>query len=192
MRIVIIDNYDSFTYNLYQSIGQLGIQAVVIRNDRITINGLKKLKPHKIIISPGPKTPAEAGISNKVVKYFSGKVPILGVCLGHQCIGEVFGADVKPADKVVHGKTSLIYHDSKTIFKNIKNPFLAARYHSLVVENPPDCLEVSAATADNIIMGLRHRKKLVEGIQFHPESFMTNRGIDIIRNFVFNENLRYV
>ncbi len=184
MRIVLIDNYDSFTYNLYQAFGRLGAETFIARNDKVDINRIKKLNPHKIVISPGPGTPAESGVSKKVIKHFAGKVPIFGVCLGHQCICEVFGATVRRADEVVHGKTSLVYHDSKTIYTNIENPFVGARYHSLVVENIPECLEVTARTHDNVIMGIRHKSYAVEGIQFHPESFMTKRGLDVIRNFI--------
>ena len=189
MRIVMIDNYDSFTYNLYQAFGQLGAETLVVRNDSIDTRGIKKLKPHKIVISPGPGTPKDAGVSKKIIEYFTGKVPILGVCLGQQCIAEVFGARVVRKNTVVHGKTSLIYHDSKTIYENIENPFVAARYHSLVVENIPGCLEITARTDNNIVMGIRHETHDVEGIQFHPESFMTKRGLDIIRNFINHESI---
>ncbi len=187
MHVVMIDNYDSFTYNLYQAFGSLGVKTTVIRNDKTSLREIKILTPDKIVISPGPGTPAEAGISKKVIERFAGRLPILGVCLGQQCIGEVFGARVVRAERVVHGKTSLVYHDSKTVYKNIENPFVAARYHSLLVENIPDCLEVSARTDNNVIMGIRHKHHEVEGIQFHPESFMTRRGMDIIRNFLNHE-----
>jgi anthranilate synthase/aminodeoxychorismate synthase-like glutamine amidotransferase len=181
----MIDNYDSFTYNLYQLLGVIGVETRVIRNDRITISSIRKWKPRRILISPGPGAPRAAGISKEVVKAFAPEIPILGVCLGHQCIAEVFSAKVKKTKKVVHGKTSLIYHNGESIFKNIKNPFLAARYHSLIVENVPDCLCVTAKTKDGVIMGIRHRTyRNTEGIQFHPESFMTEHGIKLLRNFI--------
>lgn len=184
--ILMIDNYDSFTYNLVQYLGELGEKLIVYRNDKITLNKIKKLKPTRIVISPGPKTPKEAGISNDIIKEFAGEIPILGVCLGHQCIGYVYGAKIVRAEKLMHGKTSLIYHDGKTIFKGIKNPFTATRYHSLIVkkETLPDCLEISAETKENEIMGIRHKKYKVEGVQFHPESILTTVGKDILRNFL--------
>lgn len=184
--ILMIDNYDSFTYNLVQYLGELGEKLIVYRNDKITLNKIKKLKPTRIVISPGPKTPKEAGISNDIIKEFAGEIPILGVCLGHQCIGYVYGAKIVRAEKLMHGKTSLIYHDGKTIFKGIKNPFTATRYHSLIVkkETLPDCLEISAETKENEIMGIRHKKYKVEGVQFHPESILTTVGKDILRNFI--------
>lgn len=184
--ILMIDNYDSFTYNLVQYLGELGEKLIVYRNDKITLNKIKKLKPTRIVISPGPKTPKEAGISNDIIKEFAGEIPILGVCLGHQCIGYVYGAKIVRAEKLMHGKTSLIYHDGKTIFKGIKNPFTATRYHSLIVkkETLPDCLEISAWTKENEIMGIRHKKYKVEGVQFHPESILTTVGKDILKNFI--------
>lgn len=184
--IIIIDNYDSFTYNLYQYVGEMVKSVKVFRNDRITIEDIEKLTPQKIIISPGPCTPAEAGISIDVIKHFAGKIPILGVCLGHQAIGAAFGGRVIRCHEIMHGKTSLIYHDEKTIFKGIPNPFEATRYHSLIVEKEtlPHCLTVSAWTSNDIIMGLRHKDYPVEGVQFHPESILTKAGKDLIRNFI--------
>lgn len=184
--ILIIDNYDSFTYNLYQYVGEMAKSVKVYRNDRITIEDIEKLKPQKIIISPGPCTPSEAGISIEVIKHFAGKIPILGVCLGHQAIGAAFGGRVIRCHEIMHGKISLIYHDEKTIFKGIPNPFEATRYHSLIVEREtlPHCLTVSAWTSNDIIMGLRHKDYPVEGVQFHPESILTKAGKDLIRNFI--------
>lgn len=184
--IIIIDNYDSFTYNLYQYVGEMVKSVKVFRNDRITIEDIEKLTPQKIIISPGPCTPAEAGISIDVIKHFAGKIPILGVCLGHQAIGAAFGGRIIRCHEIMHGKTSLIYHDEKTIFKGIPNPFEATRYHSLIVEKEtlPHCLTVSAWTSNDIIMGLRHKDYPVEGVQFHPESILTKAGKDLIRNFI--------
>jgi len=184
--IVMIDNYDSFTYNLVQYFGELGYRMQVYRNDKISINKIKKLKPRKIVISPGPGGPLDAGISCELIRVFSRSVPILGVCLGHQCIGYVFGGRVMGAKRLMHGKTSAIYHNAKTIFKGIPNPFIATRYHSLIVEkkNLPACLEVIARTKEGEIMGLKHRKYPVWGVQFHPESILTNSGKDILRNFL--------
>ena len=183
--ILIIDNYDSFTYNLVQTVGLFKKNIHVARNDKITLKEIKKLSPSRIIISPGPCTPNEAGISISLIKNFAGKIPILGVCLGHQCIGQAFKSKIIRAPKPVHGKTSQIYHDGKTIFHNIKNPFTAARYHSLIIEKSslPDLLEISAQ-ADGIIMGVRHKKYKIEGVQFHPESFLTSEGKKMIGNFV--------
>jgi len=182
----MIDNYDSFTYNLVQYLGELGANLKVFRNDKITIPQIVKLKPSYIVISPGPCTPKEAGISNDLIKYFAGKVPILGVCLGHQCIGHTFGGEVVRAKRLMHGKTSLIYHDGKSIYKNIPSPFEATRYHSLIVkrETLPDCLEITAETKEKEIMGLRHKEYKVEGVQFHPESILTKVGKNILRNFL--------
>lgn len=182
----MIDNYDSFTYNLVQYFGELGADVRVYRNDKITLPEIEKLRPDQIVISPGPCTPAEAGISKSVIEHFAGKVPILGVCLGHQAIGEVFGGEVVRAPYLMHGKTSQIFHDGKTLFQGLDNPFTATRYHSLIVkkETLPDALEVSAWTEDGLIMGLRHKKYLVEGVQFHPESIMTLAGHDLLRNFL--------
>ncbi len=184
--LLMIDNYDSFTYNLVQYLGELGEDLKVYRNDKITLAEIEKLAPEGIIVSPGPCTPKEAGISVDAIKAFAGKIPILGVCLGHQSIGEAFGGDVVRADSLMHGKTSMIYHDGKTIFADIPNPFEATRYHSLIVKRStlPSCLEVSAETKDGVIMALRHREHFVEGVQFHPESILTVAGKDILRNFL--------
>jgi len=184
--ILMIDNYDSFTYNLVQYLGELGGSLQVYRNDKITIDEIKDLKPNHIVISPGPKWPSDAGISEDVIKAFTGKIPILGVCLGHQCIGEVFGAKIVLAPKIMHGKTSMVYHNSKTIFKDIENPFEATRYHSLLIEREglPGCLEITAETKEKEIMGLRHKKLPVWGVQFHPESILTKEGKDILKNFL--------
>jgi para-aminobenzoate synthetase component II len=186
--ILMIDNYDSFTYNLVQYLGELGEELVVKRNDEITIEEIEKLNPSFLMISPGPKTPNDAGISLKVIEHFKGKIPIFGVCLGHQSIGQAFGGDVVQAERLMHGKTSLIHHDGQTIFKDIENPFTATRYHSLIVkkETLPDCLEVSAWTDEGEIMGLRHKEYAVEGVQFHPESIMTSSGKMLLRNFIDN------
>lgn len=184
--ILIIDNYDSFAYNLAQYIGELGWEPVVYRNDAIGLGEIERLAPTHIVISPGPCTPLESGISNDVVSHFSGRVPILGVCLGHQCIGHVMGGHVVRARVPMHGKTSLIYHDGRTIYAGLPTPFPAGRYHSLVVkaETVPECLEVSARTQDGEVMGLRHREHVVEGVQFHPESILTRVGHDILRAFL--------
>ncbi len=181
----MIDNYDSFTYNLVQYLGELGEDLRVYRNDKITIAEIENMAPEGIIISPGPCTPKEAGISVETIKYFAGKIPILGVCLGHQSIGEAFGGDVIRADRLMHGKTSMIHHDGKTIFKDLPNPFVATRYHSLIVKKStlPKCLEISAETKEGEIMGLRHREFMVEGVQFHPESILTTVGKDLLGNF---------
>lgn len=183
--ILIIDNYDSFVYNLAQYIGELGCEPLVYRNDRITLKEIEELVPTHIVISPGPGTPLDAGISNDVVISFAGKIPLLGVCLGHQCIGHVYGGEVvRHTPK--HGKTSTIHHDGKTIFSALPNPIEGGRYHSLVVkpETLPQCLEVSAKTDDGVIMGLRHRSCVVEGVQFHPESILTTTGHSLLRNFL--------
>jgi anthranilate synthase/aminodeoxychorismate synthase-like glutamine amidotransferase len=184
--ILMIDNYDSFTYNLVQYLGELGADVRVYRNDQITVAEIERLAPEKIVISPGPCTPAEAGISCEVIREFAGRVPLLGVCLGHQCIGEVFGGEVVRAPALFHGKTSMIYHDGKTIFRGLPRPFEATRYHSLVIrrETLPDCLELSAETDDGVIMGVRHRSLLVEGVQFHPESILTREGKQLLGNFL--------
>jgi len=186
--ILLIDNYDSFTYNLFQYLSELGETVVVQRNDKTTIEEIEKLKPQKIVISPGPSTPQNAGISNDVIKRFGPEIPLLGVCLGHQCIGYSYGATVGQAKQIMHGKSSLIHHSNKGVFGGLPNPFPAIRYHSLSVkrEGLPDCLEITAWTedADNEIMGLKHKQHPVEGIQFHPESFMTGAGMDILRNFL--------
>lgn len=182
----MIDNYDSFTYNLVQYFGELGQELRVYRNDKITIPDIEAMRPERIVISPGPCTPKEAGISVDVIRYFTGRIPILGVCLGHQSIGEAFGGEVIRAPYLMHGKTSLIYHDGKTIFAGLPNPFEATRYHSLIIrrETLPPVLEISAWTEDGIIMGVRHKEHNVEGVQFHPESILTAVGKDLLRNFL--------
>jgi anthranilate synthase component 2/para-aminobenzoate synthetase component 2 len=184
--ILVIDNYDSFVYNLAQYLGELGWKPAVYRNDRITLSEIKKMAPSHIVISPGPCTPLEAGISNEVIRTFGGKIPILGVCLGHQCIGHVYGGIVARASLPVHGKTSLIYHDAQTIYEGIENPFPAARYHSLIVkpEVLPACLTITARTEEGEIMGIRHKEYVVEGTQIHPESILTRAGHDILANFL--------
>jgi len=184
--ILMIDNYDSFTYNLVQYLGELGENLEVYRNDKISIADIKRLKPKQIVISPGPGEPKDAGISEDVIREFSGKIPILGTCLGHQAIGEVFGGRVERADRIMHGKTSLIYHNGKTIFKGVANPFAATRYHSLIVkrETLPSCLEVIAETKEKEIMGIKHKKFSVWGVQFHPESILTSEGKKILANFL--------
>jgi len=182
----MIDNYDSFTYNLVQYLGELGQGIKVFRNDKITVGKIKKLRPKKIVISPGPGRPEDAGISCDVIKEFAGKIPILGVCLGHQCLGYVYGGRIINAEKLMHGKTSLIYHNRETIFKGIPNPFEATRYHSLIVERKtlPDCLEITAWTKEKEIMGLKHKDYPVWGVQFHPESILTKAGKNILANFL--------
>lgn len=184
--ILLIDNYDSFVYNLAQYIGELGWEPVVHRNDAISIDQIESLSPSHIIVSPGPCTPLEAGISNDVVRRFSGSIPILGVCLGHQCIGHVNGGVIGRASPPMHGKTSEVHHDGRTIFSGLPDPFIGGRYHSLIVEADSfsDSLEVSAWTDDGAIMGLRHREYVVEGIQFHPESILTGVGHDVLRKFL--------
>jgi anthranilate synthase/aminodeoxychorismate synthase-like glutamine amidotransferase len=184
--LLLIDNYDSFTYNLYQYLSELGEEVKVARNDKITLDEIEKLAPDRIVISPGPGRPEDAGISNEVILRFGGRVPILGVCLGHQCIGQAYGGEVGHAGEIRHGKTSLIRHDERGVFKGIKNPFPAVRYHSLAVkrEGLPDCLDISAVTDNKIIMGIRHRNYPVEGVQFHPESIMTGEGKKILENFL--------
>ena len=184
--ILMIDNYDSFTYNLVQYMGELGADIRVERNDRISIDEIESLVPKKIVISPGPCTPAKAGISVEVIKYFSGKVPVLGVCLGHQSVGAAFGGEIIKAGKLMHGKTSEVRHDGKTLFKNLPNPFTATRYHSLVLNRKtlPDCFEITAESDDNEIMGIRHKGLPVEGVQFHPESILTPNGKDLLKNFI--------
>jgi para-aminobenzoate synthetase component 2 len=188
--ILVIDNYDSFTYNLVQYLGELGEEIVVYRNDEIDLDGIAKLAPNHILISPGPCTPNEAGISLALLERFKGEIPIFGVCLGHQAMGQAFGGDVIRADKLMHGKTSEIFHDGRTIFEGLPAPFTATRYHSLIVkrETLPDCLEISAETDDGLIMGLRHKEYVVEGVQFHPESIMTDNGLKILRNFLNNKS----
>ena len=184
--ILVIDNYDSFTYNLVQALGSMGADIRVFRNDKIVLKEAEALEPHQIIISPGPCTPKEGGISNELISRFAGKVPVLGVCLGHQCIAYTLGAKVVNAPRLMHGKTSMIYHDGKHIYEGVPNPFEATRYHSLAVEpgSLPDCLEVTARTDQDEIMGIRHREFTVEGVQFHPESFLTTEGPRILSNFL--------
>lgn len=184
--ILVIDNYDSFTYNLVQYLGELGAQVKVARNDEIGISDIERLHPERIVISPGPKTPRDAGISLDVIHAFAGRTPLLGVCLGHQAIGEAFGGKVIRAPRVMHGKTSMVTHDGLTIFSNLPNPFPATRYHSLIVEREtlPGCLEITATSPDGVIMGLRHKESKVEGVQFHPESILTDAGKQLLANFL--------
>ena len=184
--LLLIDNYDSFTYNLYQYLCELGQDVKVVRNDKTTIKNIEAMAPERIVISPGPGTPLDAGISIDAIRHFGSKLPILGVCLGHQCIGYAYGATVAGAGEIMHGKSSMIKHDGKNIFAGLPNPFKAIRYHSLAVMRDalPDCLEVTAETDGGIIMGLRHRKYPTEGVQFHPESIMTDVGKDLLRNFL--------
>lgn len=184
--ILVIDNYDSFTYNLVQYLGEIGAEIMVRRNDEIDIAEIERLNPDHILISPGPCTPNEAGVSLELIQHFKEKTPILGVCLGHQAIGQAFGGKVIGAARMMHGKTSDIHHDGKTIFSGIPSPFTATRYHSLIVEREtlPDCLEISAETSEGEIMALRHKTYPIEGVQFHPESIITDHGIQILRNFL--------
>jgi len=188
--LLMIDNYDSFTYNLVQYLGELGEDICVFRNDKITVREIEEMNPDRIVISPGPCTPNQAGISIETIRHFGGKIPILGVCLGHQSIGAAFGGEIIRAPYLMHGKTSLIRHDGKTIFEGLANPFEATRYHSLVIrrETLPDCLEMSAWTEaeglTGIIMGVRHKQFLIEGVQFHPESILTTVGKDLLGNFI--------
>ena len=184
--ILMIDNYDSFTYNLVHYLGELGEKVLVFRNDKITIEDVRKLNPDMVVISPGPCTPKEAGISVDLIKEFAGRIPILGVCLGHQSIGYAFGGNIVRAKRLLHGKTSQIYHDGKKIYEGVPMPFEATRYHSLLVEGRslPDGLEVTAWTDEDEIMGIRHKEYLIEGVQFHPESILTKHGKDLLRNFV--------
>jgi len=184
--ILVVDNYDSFTYNLVQYLGELGQDLMVFRNDKITIEEIERLNPDGVVISPGAGVPAQAGISKELVDHFASRLPIFGVCLGHQCIAEVFGAQIVRADKLMHGKTSLIYHDGKKIYKGLPNPFVATRYHSLIVkpESLPDSLEVAARTEEGEIMGIRHKEYPIEGLQFHPESILTEVGKRLLNNFL--------
>ncbi|GGJ29951.1 aminodeoxychorismate/anthranilate synthase component II [Paenibacillus hunanensis] len=184
--ILVIDNYDSFTYNLVQYLGELGEEVIVRRNDEIDMNGIRELNPDHILLSPGPCTPTEAGITIDVIQTFKGEIPIFGVCLGHQAIGQAFGGNVIRAERLMHGKTSPILHQSTSVFENLPAPFTATRYHSLIVERSslPDCLEITAETAEGEIMGLRHKEYAVEGVQFHPESIVTDHGHTILRNFL--------
>jgi len=184
--LLLVDNYDSFTYNLYQYLGELGAQTRVVRNDELTAEQVLALQPERIVISPGPGTPDQAGISLELIRHAAGRVPLLGVCLGHQALGQAFGGRVVRAPTPMHGKTSPIHHDGRTVFAGLPDPFIATRYHSLVVDrgSVPECLEVSAWTADGIVMGLRHRGLPLEGVQFHPESILTAAGKDLLRNFL--------
>jgi anthranilate synthase/aminodeoxychorismate synthase-like glutamine amidotransferase len=184
--VLVVDNYDSFVYNLVQYLGELGADPVVHRDDAITLGDVERIRPDGILISPGPGTPADAGLSNDVIRTWAERVPIFGVCLGHQCIGEVYGGIVSRAPEVVHGKTSTVHHDGAGLFTDLPAPLEATRYHSLIVERDsvPDCLEISAWTDDGLVMGLRHRSLPVEGVQFHPESVLTDAGHDLVRNFL--------
>jgi anthranilate synthase/aminodeoxychorismate synthase-like glutamine amidotransferase len=184
--LLMIDNYDSFTYNLVQYLGELGEDIRVFRNDKITIEEIERLKPERIVISPGPCTPKEAGISVSVIRHFAGKIPILGVCLGHQSIGAAFGAEIINAPRLMHGKTSMIYHDGKTIYEGLPNPFEATRYHSLIIKKDTlsDEFEITAWTDQDEIMGIRHKRFILEGVQFHPESILTRVGKDLLKNFL--------
>ena len=184
--VILIDNYDSFVYNLAQYLGELGWEPVVYRHDQITLSQIESLNPSHIIISPGPCTPLEAGISNDLIRHFAGRIPILGVCLGHQCIGYVYGGQIVQAPLPTHGKSSLVYHDGRTVYNSLPNPFEGGRYHSLVIKREPfpSALELTAVTSDGVVMGVRHRDYVVEGVQFHPESIMTDVGHSVLRNFL--------
>lgn len=184
--LLIIDNYDSFTYNLVQYFGELEAEILVKRNDEITPDEVAELKPSHLVISPGPGTPDQAGVSNELIRRFGPEIPLLGVCLGHQCIGQVFGGEVVRAERLMHGKTSPVFHDSKQLFKGLPNPFDATRYHSLIVkrETLPSCLKITAETSDQEIMGLRHESHPVYGVQFHPESILTREGKNLLKNFL--------
>lgn len=184
--VLMIDNYDSFTYNLVQYLGELGANLVVHRNDKITVEQVEDIAPEKIVISPGPCTPREAGISCELIRHFAGRLPLLGVCLGHQCIGETFGGDVVRAERLMHGKTSMIHHDGEEIFDELENPFEATRYHSLIVkkETLPDCFKLTAWTDQDEIMGIRHLEHPIWGVQFHPESILTHAGKPLLQNFL--------
>ncbi|MFA6053449.1 MAG: aminodeoxychorismate/anthranilate synthase component II [Methylobacter sp.] len=191
VKVVMVDNYDSFTYNLVQYLGELGADVTVVRNDQVTVEDIEKFAPDKLVISPGPCTPKEAGVSVEAILKFAGRLPILGVCLGHQSIGYAFGGNIIHAKSIMHGKTSLVYHNNVGVFKGLNNPFTATRYHSLVIEQAtlPDCLEVTAWTQDEAgkldeIMGVRHKELDIEGVQFHPESILTEHGHDLLRNFL--------
>ena len=184
--LLMIDNYDSFTYNLVQYLAEIGQEVEVVRNDKISIKGINKLNPRYIVISPGPCTPNEAGISLELIEAFKGKIPILGVCLGHQSIGQAFGGKIVHAQTIMHGKTSKISHNNKGVFRGIKNPFIATRYHSLVIEKQtlPNCFDITAWTDDNEIMGIKHKELAIEGVQFHPESILSEHGHDLLKNFL--------
>ncbi|KQL54347.1 anthranilate synthase [Heyndrickxia shackletonii] len=183
--ILIIDNYDSFTYNLVQYVKQLGQEVKIFRNDKITIADIEKLQPNFLLLSPGPGNPSDSGVCLEIIHHFKGVIPILGVCLGHQAIAQAFGGLIKKAKEPVHGKQSLVYHDGKSIFLHITNPYKVTRYHSLVVDEStlPDCLEISAKSEDGVIMGIRHKDYKIEGVQFHPESIMTEHGLELLENF---------
>jgi len=187
--ILLIDNYDSFTYNIFQYLSELGEEVVVVRNDKTDVEAIEGMNPERIVISPGPSTPLHAGISNDVIKYFAPRLPILGVCLGHQCIGYSYGGRVVQADRIMHGKSSLIHHNGRGVFAGLPSPFSAIRYHSLMVQRDglPQCFEITAWTDDGTIMGLRHRDYPLEGVQFHPESFMTEQGKGLLKNFLSKE-----
>jgi anthranilate synthase component II len=190
-RVLVIDNYDSFVYNLVQYLGELGAEPLVHRSDALTLDEIEHLEPDAVLISPGPGRPEEAGLSNAVIEAFAGRRPVLGVCLGHQCIGQVYGGDVVRAPQIMHGKTSLIHHDGEGVFAGLPSPLEATRYHSLVVDagSVPDVLEVTARTEDGVVMGLRHRVHDVEGVQFHPESILTVHGHDLLRTFLARTGL---
>ena len=184
--LLMIDNYDSFTYNLVQYLAEIGQDVKVVRNDKISIEEINKLNPQYIVISPGPCTPNEAGISLELIEAFKGKIPILGVCLGHQSIGQAFGGKIIHAQTIMHGKTSKIFHNNKGVFRGIKDPFIATRYHSLVIEKQtlPNCFDITAWTDDNEIMGIKHKELAIEGVQFHPESILSEHGHDLLKNFL--------
>ena len=184
--LLMIDNYDSFTYNLVQYLAEIGQEVEVVRNDKISIEEINKLNPRYIVISPGPCTPNEAGISLELIEAFKGKIPILGVCLGHQSIGQSFGGKIVHAQTIMHGKTSKIFHNNKGVFRGIKDPFIATRYHSLVIEKQtlPNCFDITAWTDDNEIMGIKHKELAIEGVQFHPESILSEHGHDLLKNFL--------
>lgn len=184
--MLMIDNYDSFVFNLAQAFMELGEEVIIRRNDQISLKEAKEMSPDSLVISPGPKTPKEAGLSNELIRFFSARIPVFGVCLGHQCIAFAFGGEIKRAENVMHGKLSKIYHDEKTLYEGVNNPFSATRYHSLIVKEKdlPSCLEISSYTEEGEIMGIRLKGKRVEGVQFHPESFLTEEGMKILRNFL--------
>jgi len=185
-QVVVIDNYDSFTYNLVQYLGELGVEPIVFRNDQVDLNELEELAPERIVISPGPGTPDDGGISNQVIETLGERIPILGVCLGHQCICQVFGGEIIRAERLMHGKTSPIQHDNKGVFQNLPQPFEATRYHSLIArrDSIPEVLEISAETAEGEIMGVRHRSRPIHGVQFHPESILSREGRQLLQNFL--------
>ncbi len=185
-RLLVIDNYDSFTFNLVQYLGQMGVELVVVRNDAVTLAAVAELAPAAVIISPGPKRPEDAGLSVEIIRHFGARTPILGVCLGHQCIGQAYGGTIVKDRVVHHGKTSPVFHDGETVFRGLPSPLVGARYHSLAIspEDLPGCLRVSARTQDGVIMAVRHESHPVEGLQFHPESFLTPLGFEVLRNFV--------